>query len=143
MSQFIGKYRTQVVDNIDPNFSGRILVEAPANTNLSGQIFAMPCAPFFGVGMGFIAVPPIGANIWVEFEGGDTDNAAIWTGGFWGENEMPTVLSNAGGLALVTTSGLQIVLDDQGTIEINNGKGATIALVGPTISVNNGALEVI
>ena len=44
MSQFIGKYRTHVLDNVDPNLSGRMLVEVPANANLSGQIFAMPCA---------------------------------------------------------------------------------------------------
>jgi hypothetical protein len=143
MSQFIGKYRTVVVNNIDPTLSGRIVVGGPANPNLGGQITAMPCAPFFGAGVGFVAVPPVGANVWVEFEGGDTDNAAIWTGGFWGQGEMPITLSNAGGLAIVTTNGLRIVLDDQGTIEFSNGHGAIITLVGPTVSVNQGALEVI
>lgn len=142
MGQFIGKYRTKVVDTIDPDLSGRITVGVPENSDLSGLIFAIPCAPLFGAGVGFVAVPPVGANVWVEFEGGDTDNPAIWTGGFWDPGEMPIVSSDAGGLTMVTTGGLRIVLDTQG-IEFSNGLGAIIRFVGNTVSVNQGALEVI
>jgi hypothetical protein len=87
MSQFFGKYRGKVVNNVDPEMLGRIvpLVPAVAEIPLS---WAMPCAPFAGSGVGLFALPPIGANVWIEFEGGDP-NYPIWTGGFWGEGEVP------------------------------------------------------
>ncbi|MEZ4769135.1 MAG: phage baseplate assembly protein V [Caldilineales bacterium] len=34
--------------------------------------------------MGLFAVPPVGANVWIEFEAGDPDYP-IWAGGFKGE----------------------------------------------------------
>ncbi len=34
-----------------------------------------------------------------------------------------------------------IVVNDSG-IYISNGKGATITLVGPTVTINNGALSI-
>lgn len=48
----------------------------------------MPCSPYAGNDVGFFALPPVGANVWVEFEGGDSNNP-IWGGCFWGENEIP------------------------------------------------------
>jgi hypothetical protein len=47
-----------------------------------------------------------------------------------------------GGITLETSSGQKISLSALG-IEISNGMGATIALKGPQVSVNNGALDVI
>ena len=35
-----------------------------------------------------MTVPPVGANVWVEFEGGDV-NYPIWSGCFWGPGELP------------------------------------------------------
>jgi hypothetical protein len=46
-----------------------------------------------------------------------------------------------GGIVLKSTTGASIVVNDVG-IFISNGKGATIMMVGPTITVNNGALVV-
>ena len=87
---FYGKYRGVVVDNLDPLFLGRILVQVPA---VFGDLlnWCMPCTPFAGEGMGFVAIPPSGANVWVEFEGGDI-SYPIWVGCFWGEGQMPGVL---------------------------------------------------
>ncbi len=48
----------------------------------------MPCVPYAGPGVGFFAIPPVGANIWVEFEGGDPDYP-IWSGCFWGTGQVP------------------------------------------------------
>jgi hypothetical protein len=31
---------------------------------------------------------PVGTNVWVEFEGGNTD-LPIWSGCFWAEGELP------------------------------------------------------
>ncbi len=47
-----------------------------------------------------------------------------------------------GGIILKSTTGAMIVVNDSG-IYINNGKGAAITLVGPSVDVNLGALTVI
>lgn len=47
-----------------------------------------------------------------------------------------------GGIILRSTTGASIVVNDAG-IFISNGKGATINMVGPTITINNGALVII
>jgi len=80
--KFYGKYRGKVIENVDPLFLGRIIAEVPA---IPGSVtnFALPCTPYAGPGVGFYAIPPIGADVWIEFEGGDP-NFPIWTGCFWG-----------------------------------------------------------
>jgi len=47
-----------------------------------------------------------------------------------------------GGIILKSTTGAAIVVNDAGVF-ISNGKGATIQMIGPTITINNGALVVI
>jgi hypothetical protein len=57
----------------------------------------------------------------------------------------PTVMPPApttGGIILRSTTGASIVVNDAG-IFISNGKGATINMVGPTITINNGALVIV
>jgi hypothetical protein len=68
---------------------GRVLCAVPA---LPGMLlnWAMPCMPYAGLEEGFFAVPPEGANVWVEFEGGNPE-FPIWTGCFWEELEIPLV----------------------------------------------------
>jgi len=110
--------------------------------------------------VGFFAIPPVGANVWVEFEGGDPDYP-IWSGCFWGTGEAPalpalaemkvlktstaTITLNdtpgAGGITIETVTGMRIVFDVTG-VEITNGQGASVRLAGPQVSVNGGALEV-
>jgi hypothetical protein len=46
-----------------------------------------------------------------------------------------------GGVVLQSATRATIVVNDSG-IYINNGKGASITLVGPTVTINNGALAV-
>lgn len=84
---FYGKYRGKVVNNIDPLMRGRLMVLVPAvsETPLS---WATPCVPYAGKNVGFFALPPIGANVWVEFEQGDPVYP-IWSGCFWGDGEAP------------------------------------------------------
>ena len=160
MSQFFGKYRGTVANNIDPLQLGRVQVSVPAVLGGGRMSWAMPCVPYAGSGVGFFAIPPNGANIWVEFEGGDP-NYPIWSGCFWGVGEVPALpalaemkvfktdtatitlndIPGAGGITIETTLGAKIVINAQG-IEINNGQGGVIAMTGPTVSVNNGALDV-
>jgi uncharacterized protein involved in type VI secretion and phage assembly len=158
---YYGKYRGKVANNVDPLLLGRVQVICPAVLG-SGQLnWAMPSAPYAGQGVGFFAVPPVGANVWVEFEGGDPDSP-IWSGCFWGSGEVPASpavakmkvfktdagtitlndLPGAGGITIETTTGAKISITATG-IEITNGQGASIKLSGPQVSINNGAIEVI
>jgi hypothetical protein len=47
-----------------------------------------------------------------------------------------------GGIILKSTTGAMIVVNDSG-IYIQNGKGASITLVGPAVTVNNEALVIV
>jgi uncharacterized protein involved in type VI secretion and phage assembly len=161
-----GKHRGLVLNNVDPEQRGRLLVQVPDVLGLGTSSWAMPNVPFAGPQLGAYMIPVIGAGVWVEFEGGDPDYP-IWTGCFWGSAaEVPTlalagvpaspnvvlqtqaqntlVLSDVpgtGGIMLKSTTGAMIVINDTG-ITISNGKGATIVLSGPTVTVNAGALVV-
>jgi type VI secretion system (T6SS) baseplate-like injector VgrG len=168
-SKFWGKYRGTVVNNIDPEQRGRIQAIVPAVKGLIPSTWATPCVPFAGKAEGFFAVPQLGAGVWVEYEDGDPDKP-IWVGGFWGlAAEVPvqalapppippgqnvviqTTLQNAvivsdsaptpvsGGIMLKSTTGAMIVVNDSG-IYISNGKGATITMIGPAVTINQGAL---
>ncbi len=161
MPQFFGKYRGTVANNLDPQQMGRLQVSVPSVLGDGQLSWALPCVSFAGPGVGFFTLPPNGANIWVEFEGGDPDYP-IWSGCFWGLGEAPATpaleqmkvlktdmgtitindLPGAGGIKIETTLGAKIEISAQG-IEINNGMGGVIKLAGPQVSVNNGALEVI
>ena len=169
--RYYGKYRGTVTTNIDPEQRGRIQALVPDVLGLTPSSWAMPCVPLAGKNEGTFAVPQLGAAVWIEFEQGDPDYP-IWTGGFWGSvSEVPKlalapppapggqnivlqttlqttlVLSDAvanptsGGLVLRSAGGAMIVVNDTG-VYIQNGKGATITLVGTTVNVNNGALTV-
>lgn len=166
--KFLGKYRGSVVNNVDPEQRGRIQVMVPDVSNIMVSSWALPCAPVGGIQTGMFAVPPIGAGVWVEFEQGDPDYP-IWTGCFWGSAaEVPamsktvppavsgitlqTTLQNGivisdvpgptGGIMLKSTTGASIIVNDTG-IYIQNGKGASIVMTGPTVTINQGALVVI
>jgi hypothetical protein len=166
--QFFGKYRGTVIDNVDPMQIGRLQVIVPDVSTFLPTSWAMPCLPGAGIQMGMFTVPPIGAGVWIEFEQGDTDYP-IWVGGFWGSAaEVPvlahtappavaaitlqTTLQNGivisdlpgptGGIMLKSTTGATLIVNDTG-IYIQNGKGASLTLIGPTMTVNEGALTVI
>lgn len=162
-----GKYRGVVINNVDPMQLGRLLVQVPDVLAASTSSWAMPCFPVAGPQMGFVAIPPVGAGVWVEFEQGDADHP-IWSGGWFGSAaELPALalasppplsafvlqttgqatlqlsdLPGAGGILLRTASGAMISINETG-ITISNGQGASIVLSGPMVTVNGGALEVL
>lgn len=164
-AKYFGKYRGKVENNLDPLQQGRLQVSCPAVLGEGSLSWAMPCAPFGGSGVGFFALPPSGANVWVEFEAGDPD-FPIWSGCFWGLGEVPAApaleqvhviktasitltlsdLPGAGGVTLevnppAVATPLKMVFNAQG-IELTNG-AASVKLTPASVSVNNGALEVI
>ena len=54
-------------------------------------------------------------------------------------DSAPTPVS--GGLVLKSSGGATITVNDTG-IYIQNGKGASIVMAGPTVTINNGALVI-
>ena len=165
--QYFGKYRGMVLNNIDPEGRGRLLVQVPDVLGLATSSWALPCFPVAGRQMGFWSIPQIGTGVWVEFEQGDTDYP-IWAGCWYGSAaDVPAMalatqpplssvfmqtaaqatfqLSDlpgpAGGILLKTGTGAMIMVNDVG-ITISNGKGATIVMTGPTVTINSGALVI-
>jgi uncharacterized protein involved in type VI secretion and phage assembly len=165
--QRFGKYRGMVLNNVDPMQIGRLLIQVPDALGLATSSWAMPCFPVTGKQMGFWAIPQIGTGVWVEFEQGDTDYP-IWSGCWYGSAadvpalalatapplssvfmqtaaqvtfQMSDLPGPAGGILLKTATGAMIMVNDVG-ITISNGKGATIVMTGPTVTINAGALVV-
>lgn len=166
-TRYYGKYRATVINNVDPLQIGRIQVMVPDVSNVIPTGWAMPSVPVAGIQTGFFAVPIVGSGVWVEFEQGDPD-FPIWTGCFWGSAaEVPalakatppavpgvaiqTPLQNgisindvpgaSGGILLKSATGASILVNDTG-IYIQNGKGASIVLAGPTVTINQGAMAI-
>lgn len=77
---FWGKYRGTVVDNVDPADVARVRVKVPEVLGDGVNVWALPSLS--DARRGNHVPPPVGANVWVEFEGGDPDRP-IWTGVFW------------------------------------------------------------
>jgi uncharacterized protein involved in type VI secretion and phage assembly len=166
--RFYGKYRGMVLNNVDPLQMGRLQVQVPDVTGLTPATWAMPCAPIAGTQNGMFALPEIGSGVWVEFEQGNIDHP-IWVGCFWGSAaEVPalaratppaiaaitlqTRLQNgitvsdlpgpSGGIMLRSATGATLIVNDTG-IYIQNGKGASIVMTGPTVNINTGALTIV
>ncbi len=167
---FLGKYRATVLNNVDPETRGRLMLSIPDVLGVVPSTWAEPCTPLAGptgAPMGVYMVPPIGAGVWVEFEHGDPD-FPIWVGCRWGgPSDIPPlahaglpvspnivmqttgqnsfVISDlpgpTGGLMLKSATGASIIVNDTG-IYIQNGKGASLIMTGPTVTINNGALVV-
>jgi len=165
--KYYGKYRGSVVNNLDPMRMGRLQVMVPDVSGVALSSWALPCFPVAGTQMGFYAIPPVQTGVWVEFEQGDPDYP-IWTGCFWGSAAEIPALAQAGnpaspsivlqtmgqntivisdlpgptgGIMLKSATGASIIVNDTG-IYIQNGKGAALTLVGPTLDANNSALTV-
>ena len=87
---FYGKYRGTVENPADLQGIGRIQVSVPGVLGDGTLAWAMPCLPGAGPGVGLYAIPPKGAKVWVEFEGGNPDYP-IWSGGFWDLGDLSLI----------------------------------------------------
>lgn len=165
---FTGRYRGEVVSNIDPENTGRLLVSVPDVMGSDPCFWAAPAAPFAGIQQGIYAIPPIGGGVWIEFEQGDPDYP-IWTGSFRGSSAEtpamalaappaapPVVMQSmaqnrlivssvpADGVVLETSRGLagpRIQITAAGII-ISDGSGGMITITGGVITINQGALVI-
>jgi Type VI secretion system/phage-baseplate injector OB domain len=156
---FFGKYRGKVTDNGDPLMQGRIRAKVPSVFGSEESGWALPCTPYAGKGVGFFFIPPVDANVWIEFENGNPDYP-IWVGCFWGVGEVPKMpaiadtkiiktdtatitlndLPGVGGVTIETANGMKIVIDGTG-IKVSSNT-TSINLTPQSVSINDGALEV-
>ena len=125
-----------------------------------------------GKQMGTFIVPQIGAGVWVEFEHGDPDYP-IWVGGFWGSAAevpalaLPPAIPAEPNIVLQTTLQNTLVISDVPPTPLTGGimlkstdrrdasssttpasssrtaRARSLMMVGPTVTINNGALVVI
>ena len=165
--KFYGLYRGTVANNVDPMRLGRIMAMVPDVAGTTPMTWALPCAPLAGKQMGVFMVPEVGAHVWMQFEGGNPDRP-VWTGGWWGTPADVPPLAVAGTpddsrIVLQTRHQNAVTITDQpgpsgGIVlqererrnhhrqrrhPIDNGKGASVALVGPSVNINSGALVIV
>jgi hypothetical protein len=114
-SRFYGKYRGLVKDNADPTSRGRLKVQVKSVCG-DDAVWAMPCVPYAGNGVGFVALPESGTGVWVEFESGDP-SYPIWTGFFWGTDEAPESADPK----------VKIWKTDKGTFKLDDGEDTIVA----------------
>lgn len=80
--KYFGKYTGIVTDNRDSQQLGELVVSVPSIFP-NDTVKARPALPF-----GFYFVPELGAKVWIEFEGGDSE-LPLWTGLQYVPGEWP------------------------------------------------------
>jgi len=163
--KFFGKHRGKVEANIDPLGLGRLQVSVPDVTGDGALGWAMPCLPGAGPSVGLFVIPPVGANVWVEFERGDPDYP-IWSGGFWNAGDTPAAMGpmqpmtrvwagdnfklevlDAPGLGeltltVTTAAGDAVLTAKAGAMELSFA-GSSVKLAADGVTINNGNLKVL
>lgn len=150
--KYYGKYRAFVVDNEDPDQRARVRVRVPSVFAQEETYWALPCFPFGGLAdQGFFMVPEVGSQVWVEFEEGNKD-FLIWTGVFWQESVAPPseaqksepttrLIKTPSGhvlqfddesgkekFRLHHPAGSEIIIDENGVVDLTDAKGAKLTL---------------
>jgi len=154
-NRYFGKYRGVVVD-VD---AATMRVKASVPSVLGGVTsgWAAPCVPYAGPQVGFMMLPDIGSGVWIEFEGGDV-SFPIWTGCYWNSGDIPsaaaatlkTIIATAGSLAFDNSAGSTTLQDanqhtvvaDSSGVTITGAPASIVAVGAASVSINNGAFEV-
>jgi uncharacterized protein involved in type VI secretion and phage assembly len=128
MERQLGKFRGTVTDNNDPNNQGRIRASVPAVLHDVDTGWALPAVPYAGPGVGTWAIPPVGAGVWIEFEGGDVAYP-IWSGCWWAGDQRPQDQNGTKAVpslkVLRSQDGLTVALDDDAhTISVSDANGS-------------------
>lgn len=129
-----GKYRGVVSDNDDPASRARLKVRVPAVLG-DLEVWAMPCVPYAGDGVGFYSLPEPGTGVWVEFEAGDP-SFAVWTGCFWGDGELPD--ESGASVKIWKTTALSVRIDDDAEELVVESAGGPTVTVGEDIKAEVG-----
>lgn len=130
-NRYFGKYRGTVTDNADPTSRGRIKVRVPSVLgNL--EVWAMPCVPYAGDGVGFYCLPNTGTGVWVEFEAGDS-SYPIWSGCFWADSQLPD--ASDANIKTLKTDSVTLRIDDSGDeLKVETSNGAKITITDEIVS---------
>jgi uncharacterized protein involved in type VI secretion and phage assembly len=169
--RYYGKFRGTVINNVDPQQRGRLLVSVPDVLTQIPSSWAEPCLPLAGPsgpGMGSFFLPPVDTGVWVEFEYGDPDRP-IWVGCRWTETSsvpdmaleglpsspsvvIQTLGQNAivisdvpgpdGGIILQSAAGVSLIVNDTGIYLSCGAASVILSNAAGTVDVNDGALTV-
>jgi hypothetical protein len=150
--RYYGKYRGEVVDDVDDRHQGTLTVTVPSVTGTETTLRARACVPY-----GHFFVPPIGAHIWVEFEAGCLE-LPLWVGTWYPESDVPVeaqiappdhrVIQTVAGhtielvdhegeerIVIRHSSDASISIDPDGIVLISTSKGADVTLDGDKATV--------
>jgi hypothetical protein len=145
VGRYYGKYRGKVADNADEKFRGTLMVVVPSVFGPDTPVPATPCLPY-----GHFFVPPVGTDVWVEFEAGDIASP-LWVGVWYPDGTAPVearvsppehrVIQTAAGhtIEIVDTEGEEQILirhatdafvriDHNGSVLLANPKGSHLHL---------------
>src|SRR4051812_37626671 len=134
-----GVYVATVSDNLDLTSLGRVQLEIPALPDV--RPWARVAAPFAGDGSGFYAIPQVGDEVLVAFEGGDVDHPYV-IGSLWSTSasppaDIPTDATNK--RIIKTPAGHVIELDDlQQTVTVKTSTDQQIKLAPDSIELSAG-----
>lgn len=137
--RFYGMYRGTVTDNQDPLMTGRIRARVPEVTGEADGGWALPCVAF-----GIVSIPPVGAEVLVQFEQGDPDRPFVM-GSVWNAPADTATLLLAPPyreVVIQTKVGHRIILDDTpgtGGITLRTAAGQIIALSGTGAEIGDSA----
>ena len=136
--RYWGKYRGTVTDNGDPDNLGRVKAKVPQLLDDTELGWALPAFAYGGKSeQGLFAVPDVGAQVWIEFEGGDL-SFPIWTGTWYTSGSVPESAKPAQKV-WKTQSGHKLVLDDDaGSIAITDSNNNTVTMDGSQIAITAG-----
>lgn len=134
-----GKYAGAVVDTRDPEQMGRLQVTCPAVLG-DAKLWALPCVPYAGPNVGMYFIPPIGAGVWVEFEGGDVSRP-IWSGCYWAKGDLPGDAASAD-IKLIYTEKVSIKIDDgAGEASLKNTSDSSTIWAADVVTVGGRAKQ--
>ncbi len=138
--RYYGKYRGEVTGNTDDTHRGMLEVKCPS---VMGEqvMWALPCTPYAGDKVGFFAMPPIGASVWIEFEAGNI-STPIWSGCFWKDGEIEAA-DAVPAIMFLKTAGVTLRIDDDaGTIEIETSGGSKITIEGSAVKIESSEVSI-
>jgi phage baseplate assembly protein V len=165
MKQFNGFWPAVVIDNVDPDNSGRIKVRLPRASGLGKEdleTWARIATLMAGNNRGTWFIPDVNDEVLVGFAGGDVRQAYV-IGALWSSTSVPpeTMDGDNNRKVLRSRSGVKITLDDQsgqesflvetpggqklvlkdgpGSIEITDSNGNAVRFAAAGITVNASA----
>jgi hypothetical protein len=107
--RWYGKYSGVVKDDKDPRKQGRLKVDVPSVWRGADPVWARPCFP-----PGHFFTPPVGAQVWIEFEAGDP-GYPLWVGTWYPQEEVPAeaALEPPTSRVIATPSGHTVEFNDK------------------------------